>query len=396
MCLPRRREVLAVPKSIAVIETRGMASLLAAADAMLKVANVQIVGKHGIGSGWLTVVVEGDVADVEAAISVGKIEAERYGELIYTKVIPNLSENTQEYMPHLADSVISDDLQDTRAVGVIETQSLAPLITATDVMIKSADVELCGWAFVGGALCHAVFRGDTASVQAAIEVGRQAGESVGSVYSALSISQPETGIRSLLPSMLEDPPQQRLGGLGVVESIGYAGVVAGGDAMVKVADVDILRLSIGSGGRIAALVGGSLDNVQSAMAAGCEAVLKVGTLEGSALISRPDPATLACFAGNIQQSVVANTGAAMGIVETRSTVALVQAVDQMSKAADVVYEGAFKVGYFLTAAVVRGDIGSVRIAIDVAASEASKHGELVSAHVIPQVYEGIEQRLSHF
>jgi len=86
----------------------------------------------------------------------------------------------------------------------------------------------------------------------------------------------------------------------------------------------------------------------------------------------------------------------MGIVETRSTVALVRAVDQMSKAADVAYEGAFKVGYFLTAAVVRGDIGSVRIAIEAAASEASKHGELVSAHVIPQVYKGIEQRLSHF
>ena len=396
MLLPPRREGVAVPKSIAVLETRGMASLVAASDAMLKVANVQLVGKHGIGSGWLTVVVEGDVADVDAAINVGKVEAERYGELIYTEVIPNLSPNAHECMPHLADFVISNDLQDTRAIGLIETQSLSPLITATDVMIKSADVELCGWAFVGGALCHAVVRGDTASVQAAIAAGRQAGESVGSVFSALSISQPETMIGSLLPSMSEDKSQRSLGALGVVESIGYAGIVAGGDAMVKAADVDVLRLSIGSGGRIAALVGGSLDNVQSAIAAGCEVVSKVGTLEGSALISRPESATLACFAGNIQQSVTANTGAAMGIVETRSTVALVRAVDQMSKAADVAYEGAFKVGYFLTAAVVRGDIGSVRIAIEAAASEASKHGELVSAHVIPQVYKGIEQRLSHF
>ena len=45
---------------------------------------MQLIGKHGIGSGWLTVAVEGDIADVEAAINTGKIEAERYGELINT------------------------------------------------------------------------------------------------------------------------------------------------------------------------------------------------------------------------------------------------------------------------------------------------------------------------
>jgi microcompartment protein CcmL/EutN len=383
-------------RSVAVLETRGMASLVAASDAMLKVANVQLIGKHGIGSGWLTVAVEGDIADVEAAINTGKIEAERFGELINTEFIPNISPDANKLMPHLDSFAGSFGSRDNRAIGIIETQNLSPLIIATDEMVKSADVELDGWGFVGGALCYTVVRGDTASVQTAISIGRQAGESIGSVYSALVISQPENTTNSLLPSMPEQNSQYSFGALGVVESIGYAGIVAGGDAMVKVADVEILRLSIGSGGRIAALVGGNLDNVQSAIAAGCEVVPQVGTLEGSALISRPDPALLECFIGDVQNSVVSNSGTAMGIVETRSTVALVRAVDQMSKTADVVYEGAFKVGYFLTAAVVRGDIGSVRIAIDTAASEASKFGELVSAHVIPQVYKGLEKRLSHF
>ena len=384
-----------VSRSIAILETRGMASLVAASDAMLKVADVGLVGKHGIGAGWLTVVVEGNVADVDAALRVGKIEAERYGELIYAEVISSISPEVHGNMPHHADCMRSNKGQDTRSLGLVETQSLAPLIAATDEMLKSANVELCGWGFVGGALCHAVVRGDTASVKTAIEIGRKAGESVGNVYSALAISQPETVTYNLLPMMPADQAQHSLGALGIVEAIGYAGIVAGGDAMVKAADVDILRLSIGSGGRIAAIVGGTLDNVQAAIAAGNKVVSEVGILEGSALISNPDTALVACFAGNTQHSIAENTGSALGVVETRSTVALVRAVDQMSKAADVTYEGAFKVGYFLTAAVVRGDIGSIRIAIDTAESEISKYGEVVSAHVIPQVYEGIERRLSH-
>ena len=101
-------------KSIAILETRGMASLVAALDAMLKAANVRLVGKHGIGAGWLTVVVEGNVADVDAALSVGKIEAERFGELIYAEVISSISPGVHRNMPHYADSMRSNEGQDTR------------------------------------------------------------------------------------------------------------------------------------------------------------------------------------------------------------------------------------------------------------------------------------------
>ncbi|MGB0606364.1 MAG: BMC domain-containing protein, partial [Candidatus Latescibacterota bacterium] len=82
-------------------------------------------------------------------------------------------------------------------------------------------------------------------------------------------------------------------------------------------------------------------------------------------------------------------------IETRSTVGLVRAVDQMLKAADVEYEGSYKVGYFLTASAIRGDVGAVRVAVEAGAQEAEKHGELVSAHVIPQLYGDVEQRLLH-
>ena len=56
--------------AIGILETRGMASLLGASDAMLKAAEVGICGRHGIGAGWLTVVIEGQVAAVQTALGV--------------------------------------------------------------------------------------------------------------------------------------------------------------------------------------------------------------------------------------------------------------------------------------------------------------------------------------
>jgi len=53
------------------------------------------------------------------------------------------------------------------------------------------------------------------------------------------------------------------------------------------------------------------------------------------------------------------------------------------------------VGYFLTASVIRGDVGAVRAALDVGAEEAARHGELVSVHLIPHPYPELEERLAH-
>ena len=69
--------------------------------------------------------------------------------------------------------------------------------------------------------------------------------------------------------------------------------------------------------------------------------------------------------------------------------------DEMLKAADIQFEGRYKVGYFLTAGVVRGDVDSVRIALEVGAREAERHGELASAHLIPHPYPEMEARLLH-
>ncbi|MYA22247.1 MAG: BMC domain-containing protein [Gemmatimonadetes bacterium] len=377
--------------AIGMLETRGMASLMASTDAMLKAAEVQLCGRHGIGSGWLTAVIAGQVADVEAAIRVGEVEANRTGELIGAQVVPRPDARATDAMPH-ATGLGAEQVQ-PQAIGLLETQGLTPLVAGADAMLKAAQAELGGWAFIGGALCHAPIFGDVAAVQTALEVGRQAAERIGTVYATLVLPQPSAGLGPLLPPAPAVEPRST-GALGLIETIGYATVVGSADAMLKAADVQIERLSIGSGGRIAALATGHLDDVQAAVRAGAEAATALGELDASAVVSRPDPALVARFA-TAAEGLGAGARQAMGLIETRSTVALVRAVDRMLKAAAVEYEGSYKVGYYLTAAVVRGDVGAVQVAIDAGREEAVEHGELVSAYAIPQPYSGLEGRLPH-
>lgn len=74
--------------SLGLIETRGLTAAIEAADAMLKAANVEIVGTEKIGSGLVTVIVKGDVGAVKAATEVGAEAASRIGELVAVHVIP--------------------------------------------------------------------------------------------------------------------------------------------------------------------------------------------------------------------------------------------------------------------------------------------------------------------
>ncbi len=75
-------------ESLGMIETRGLTSLIEAADAAVKAANVNLVGWEKIGSGYVTVLMRGDVAAVKAASDAGAAAARRVGELIAVHVIP--------------------------------------------------------------------------------------------------------------------------------------------------------------------------------------------------------------------------------------------------------------------------------------------------------------------
>ena len=81
--------------------------------------------------------------------------------------------------------------------------------------------------------------------------------------------------------------------------------------------------------------------------------------------------------------------AAIGLVETKGLIALVEATDAMAKAANVEIVKRVGIGGGLVTTIVKGDVGSVRAAVEAGANAASQVGELVSSHVIPRPAEGL-------
>ena len=86
-------------------------------------------------------------------------------------------------------------------------------------------------------------------------------------------------------------------------------------------------------------------------------------------------------------------GEALGLVETRGLVGMIEAADAMVKAANVVFVGYQKVDAGLVTAIVRGDVASVKAATDAGAAAARRVGELVSVHVIPRPHANLEDAL---
>ena len=80
---------------------------------------------------------------------------------------------------------------------------------------------------------------------------------------------------------------------------------------------------------------------------------------------------------------------AIGLLETRGLVALVQATDAMAKAANVQLVKRVQIGGGLVTTIVRGDVGSVRAAVEAGANAASGAGELVASHIIPRPADGV-------
>src|SRR6516225_9012213 len=75
---------------------------------------------------------------------------------------------------------------------------------------------------------------------------------------------------------------------------------------------------------------------------------------------------------------------ALGMIETRGLIATIAATDAMCKAANITLAGQVQIGNAFVTTFVRGDVGSVRAAVDASAQAATANGELVSAHVIPR------------
>ncbi len=90
-------------EALGMIETRGLVGAIEAADAMVKAANVHLLGKEHVGGGLVTVMVRGDVGAVKAAVEAGSAAAKRVGELISVHVIPRPHGDVEAVLPTLGE-----------------------------------------------------------------------------------------------------------------------------------------------------------------------------------------------------------------------------------------------------------------------------------------------------
>jgi ethanolamine utilization protein EutM len=85
--------------ALGLVETKGLIGSIEAADAMVKAANVVLIGKEYIGAGYVTVMVRGDVGAVKAATDAGAAAARRVGELVSVHVIPRPHTEVERILP---------------------------------------------------------------------------------------------------------------------------------------------------------------------------------------------------------------------------------------------------------------------------------------------------------
>ena len=89
-------------EALGMVETRGLVAAIEAADAMVKAAEVTLIGTEKIGSGHVSVMVRGDVGAVKAATEAGSVAAGKLGELVAVHVIPRPHSDVEKILPKLA------------------------------------------------------------------------------------------------------------------------------------------------------------------------------------------------------------------------------------------------------------------------------------------------------
>ena len=88
-------------QALGMVETKGLVGSIEAADAMVKAANVHLIGKVHVGGGLVTVMVRGDVGAVKASVEAGGAAAKRVGELVSVHVVPRPHDDVEAILPKL-------------------------------------------------------------------------------------------------------------------------------------------------------------------------------------------------------------------------------------------------------------------------------------------------------
>lgn len=198
-------------RSLGLVEIPNLVATLVVADRAAKTAGVRIVQIESTGNAEQCIKLVGSTDDVRVAVEACLAIAAQMGVAATATVLPNpreeiheLNERPAEWSPmlQLFDAITkkADPMDNSEAIGLLETQGLVAALHAADDMLKAAAVKLVGKEKIGAAYVTIVVRGDVASVTAAIDAGKQSISRLGGkLIMADVISRPHAELAALLP-----------------------------------------------------------------------------------------------------------------------------------------------------------------------------------------------------
>ncbi len=199
--------------ALGVISTRSFPAIIDAADVMLKASGVRLIGYEKVGSGYVSAIVRGKIAEVRLAIQMGAEEAQRSGQLISTTLLPRPHPNMEFIFPFSSRLLGMlngrDQRHSSQALGFLETRGFPAMVGAADAMLKSANVELLSYETIGSGLCTAIIQGSVTNVAVAIEAGiAEALRQKWELNAVTVIPRPLDDLVKTLPNViLEEEPQ---------------------------------------------------------------------------------------------------------------------------------------------------------------------------------------------
>lgn len=181
------------------------------------------------------------------------------------------------------------------ALGLIETLGMVPAIGGTDIMLKTANVELISYENIGSTLVAVMVKGDVAAVKASVEAGAAAAAQIGKVTAQNVMPRPIRAVGDVVsvhavPNDSEENSPERPKAMGLIETFGLVFVLEAADAMSKAADVQLVGYENVASGYISVLVEGDVGACQAAVEAGVKAVEEMGAeVHCSLVIPTPHP-----------------------------------------------------------------------------------------------------------
>ncbi|NEQ29748.1 MAG: BMC domain-containing protein [Leptolyngbya sp. SIO4C5] len=189
--------------ALGMVSTQSFPAIIGTADAMMKSADVHLVGYEKTGSGHCTAIVRGGVADVRMAVEAGTETAKQFGQFISASLIPRPLPNLEAVLPICARLDELDQVghgpTSNQAVGLLETRGFPAMVGAADAMTKAAEITLVAHETIGDGLCTIIIRGSLPNVAIAVDAGMHEAERIGELHSVMVIPRPLGDLEQSLP-----------------------------------------------------------------------------------------------------------------------------------------------------------------------------------------------------